>query len=184
MKRQITKCYVFSLLLIVAPFLKVDAQIESRPHFLGVNPSVTVEPFYEKGELDINILPVVYQTHLTNRIDIRLTTILNLGVRNSTNNLSHFGLESAFPFSFSKREHQTEYIKGFFIAPIISLARNRIEHHNNIGLWLEPGYNLLFDNKFAMSFGLQLGQTYFNYDSRKNEWGNHFGLKIIFGRWL
>lgn len=77
-----------------------------------------------------------------------------------------------------------EISKGFFAAPILSLTRNRLEAHNNIGFWVEPGYNLLFDNNFAMTFGLQLGGTFFNYDERPNEWGQHFGVKIIIGKWF
>jgi hypothetical protein len=59
-----------------------------------------------------------------------------------------------------------------------------MEKHNNGGLWIQPGYNLLFDNKIAMSFGLQIGGTYFSYDNGQTNWKNHFGVKIIFGKWI
>lgn len=160
------------------------AQEDKRFNFIGINPSVTVEPFYEKGELDLNIFPLVYQRPLTKRLDIRLTSIVNLGVRNSGSEISHYGFETAFPIFFKAKETKNEISKGFFAAPILSLTRNRIEEHNNLGLWIEPGYNLLFENSFAMTFGLQLGRTYFEYDGGPTKWGNHFGIKIIFGKWL
>ncbi|WP_373522280.1 hypothetical protein [Aquiflexum sp.] len=143
-----------------------------------------MEPFYEKGELDINIIPIVYQTPLTNIFDLRLTSICNLGIRNEGNEISHFGIETALPIFFKAKQDKKESSKGLFVAPIVSLTRNRKEEHNNVGLWVEPGYNLLFDNKFALSFGLQLGGTYFSYDNGQTKWGNHFGVKIIFGKWL
>ena len=59
-----------------------------------------------------------------------------------------------------------------------------MDNHNNIGTWIEPGYSLLFDNKFAMSFGLQIGRTYFNYDNDADKWRSYFGVKIIFGKRL
>jgi hypothetical protein len=153
------------LLLTVLSVNSVFGQNEKRLNYLGINPSITVEPFYDKGELDINIFPFVYQRSITKRFDIRLTSILNLGVRNNGNEISHIGLETGLPIFIKSKESQNEISKGFFIAPILSLSRNRIEKHNSLGLWIEPGYNLLFDNDFAMTFGLQLGGTYFPHDN-------------------
>lgn len=172
------------LLLTVLSVNSVFGQNEKRLNYLGINPSITVEPFYDKGELDINIFPFVYQRSITKRFDIRLTSILNLGVRNNGNEISHIGLETGLPIFIKSKESQNEISKGFFIAPILSLSRNRIEKHNSLGLWIEPGYNLLFDNDFAMTFGLQLGGTYFPHDNGQSKWGNHLGVKIIIGKWI
>ncbi len=174
------------ILTVILAFYKnpLLAQDGKKFNFIGINPSVTVEPFYEKGELDINIFPLVYQRSLTKRFDIRLTSILNLGIRNNGNEISHFGFEAGLPIFFKAKENPKEISKGFFVAPILSLTRNRFEEHNNLGLWIEPGYNLLFDNNFAMTFGLQFGGTYFGYDNGQTKWGNHFGIKIIIGKWL
>jgi hypothetical protein len=176
---RLTKQITLLTTFLVLQNILLLAQEQHRTNFFGLNPSVTVEPFYEKGELDINVLPLVYQRHLTKRFDIRLTSILNLGIRNSRNEISHYGIETALPIYFKAKETKNETSKGFFVAPILSLSRNSIEAHNNLGLWIEPGYNLLFDNHFAMTFGLQLGGTYFSYDTGQTMWGNHFGIKII-----
>lgn len=162
----------------------VSAQGERKFNFWGVNPSVTVEPFYAKGELDVNLIPVVFQRSLNKRLDIRLNSICNLGVRKIENEISHFGLESALPIFLNQKKHAIDLSQGLFAAPVVSFTRNRLEGHSNIGLWLEPGYNLLFDNKFALSFGLQIGTTYFAYNGGQTKWGNHFGVKVIFGRWF
>jgi len=161
-----------------------SAQQKYHPNFIGINPSVTVEPYYHKGEMDINVFPLVYQRPLTRRLDVRLNTIANLGIRNNGSEVSHFGLETAFPFFIIRKEEKKECSKGFFAAPVVSLTRNRLEEHNNVGLWVEPGYHLLFDNRLALSFGLQVGTTYFAYDAGGTKWGNHFGVKVIFGRWI
>jgi len=162
----------------------VHAQSEHSPVFLGINPSVTIEPFYQKGELDINVLPLVFQKPLNRFFDIRINSICNLGIRQSGNQVSHFGIEAALPIFFKSKKSKGECSMGFFAAPVLSATRNRMEKHNNLGLWLEPGYHLLFDNKLAMSFGLQMGATYFSYDNRQTKWGQHFGVKIILGKWL
>jgi len=177
------------LTIVVTTFLVICknplfAQEGKKINFIGITPSVTVEPYYDEGELDVNIFPLVYQRPLTKRVDIRLTSILNLGVRNDGNEISHIGFEAGLPIFLKTKETKHEMSKGFFVAPILSLTRNRIEEHNNLGLWIEPGYNLLFDNNFAMTFGLQLGGTYFSHDNEQTKWGNHFGVNIIIGKWL
>lgn len=174
---------IISLVFVGTLVHPAHSQDERAPHFFGVNPSITVEPFYEKGEFDINVFPLVYQRPVSLRTDFRVTSIINLGIRNTGTAISHYGLETAAPFFLTKREVITEPSKGFFLAPIVSVTRNRMEEHTNLGLWLEPGYNLLFENKWALSFGLQLGSTYFQYDVEPSTWDLHMGVKVILGRW-
>jgi len=172
------------LLLTVLTINSVFGQDGKRLNFFGINPSVTVEPYYNSGELDINVLPIVYQRSFTNRLDVRLTSILNYGIRNGNDRFSHFGIEFGTPIFFKKKEDRLELSKGFFVVPILSLTRNNEANHTNIGTWIEPGYNFLFENEFALSLGLQIGGTYFYNDSSANTWGNHFGIKVIFGKWF
>ncbi|PRY85500.1 hypothetical protein [Mongoliibacter ruber] len=160
----------------------LQAQTDKPSFLIGVNPSVTVEPFYERGEFDINVLPVVFQKRLAERVDLRLTSILNLGIRSERNQISHYGLEVASPIFFKKNE--SIYSQGFYTAPIISLTQNRLEQHHNVGLWVEPGYQFYFEDKFSLSLGLQFGATYFTYATQDDSWGSHFGVKVIFGRWF
>ena len=181
---RVTKQIIFLSTILVLFYHQLSAQEDDIYNFIGINPSITVEPFYEKGESDINILPIVYQRPLTKLFDIRLISILNLGIRNNGNEISHFGFETGLPIYIKSKKNINEISKGFYIAPILSLTRNRVEEHNNLGIWIEPGYNLLFDNNFAMTFGIQLGGTYFNYVNEQTKWGNHFGIKIIIGKWL
>lgn len=171
-------------LLLALTINTAYGQDEKRSHFFGINPSVTVEPYYNSGELDINILPIVYQRSMTDRLDLRLSSILNYGIRNGNDRLSHMGVELGTPVFLKKKEDRLELSQGFFIAPLVSLTRNNEANHTNIGTWIEPGYNILFENKFALSLGLQIGGTYFIYDSSANSWGNHFGVKVVFGKWI
>ncbi|WP_235298203.1 hypothetical protein [Portibacter marinus] len=69
------------------------SQNDRAHHFIGINPSVTVEHYYEAGEWDINILPLVYQKTLSKRWDLRLNSIINYGLRKEKNLISHVGLE-------------------------------------------------------------------------------------------
>ncbi len=173
---------VILLLIIITYSSGLKAQSDNPSFLLGINPSVTVEPFYQRGEFDVNIFPLVYQRPLTGRLDLRLTSILNLGVRNAGNQISHAGLETALPiFLFT---NESPISTGFFLAPILSLTRNRLENHNNLGLWLEPGYQFSIAKKTTLSVGIQLGATLFDYDESPNDWGSHFGVNVIIGRWF
>lgn len=183
MKNLFNQILMLTIIMVYC-YNSVHAQNEEKYNFIGLNPSLTVEPFYEEGELDINIFPLVYQRPLTKIIDIRLNSIVNLGIRNDENKISHLGLELALPIFLKPKEVIKTSSKGFFLAPILSYSRNMIEQHNNVGFWIEPGYNLLFDDNFAMTFGLQIGGTYFAYDNGETNWGNHFGIKIIIGKWF
>ena len=172
------------LILLYFGISNIFAQSEKSSTFLGLNPGITAEPYYDEGEFDINILPIVFQRSLGKRIDYRLISILNYGIREGDNQFSHFGIEMGLPVFLEKKENKGNPSKGFYAAPIISLTRNNEVKHTNIGVWLEPGFHLLFKDHFAISFGLQLGGTYFNYDNNTDEWGDHIGFKVIIGKWI
>jgi len=174
---------IISILIIIVN-IQVEGQDRHTVNFLGLNPSITVEPFYEEGEFDLNIFPIVYQKTLAKRIDFRISSTVNYGIRKSSNTISHLGGQIAFPIYFTKKEELTNPSAGFFAAPGIGFTRNRLEKHTNIGFWIEPGYNLNISEKWSISFGIQLGTTHFNYDNGEEKWGNHFGVKIFFGRWF
>ena len=172
-----------AIIFLIICTLQISAQ-EKPASLLGFNPSITVEPFYDAGELDINIFPLVYLRTLSQRSDIRFTTILNLGIREEGNAISHIGFETALPIYFLKKENKAIHSKGFFIAPVLSLARNILDEHNNVGLWIEPGYLLKASENFSLNLAVQVGTTYFNYDDAEDSWKGHIGLKIVLGWWL
>ncbi len=174
-------CFSFTAFLI---FNETFAQEKKSPNFFGINPSITVEPYYKKGELDVNVLPFVWQKPLFLRMDLRLSSILNLGVRETGNVISHYGLEFAGVVFIKRKTEITECPSAWFVAPVVSLTQNQYEDKSNVGLWLEPGYAFLFENKFALSLGLQFGMTAFISHQEELSWGNHFGFKVIFGKWF
>ncbi len=181
MKRIVVLLF-FTLILFSNLLLK--AQEREHPFFLGINPSVTVEPYYLKNEMDINIFPIVFQQKISTRVDYRITTILNLGLRQAKNQISHIGVQGSFPIFILKQKNTNFTSKGLYIAPGVGFTRNLIEKHTNIGLWAEPGYSFVFEDLFALTIGVQFGATHFSYDTRIKKWGSHFGIKIIIGQWF
>lgn len=152
-------------------------------HLWGFNPSITVEPYYRKGDFDINILPIVYQTSFSKRVDFRINPILNLGIRQDFNEFSHIGFEMATPIYIFKKEKRYLPSKGFFVAPVFSLTNTPSQSKMNYGYRGEVGYHFLINKKLGFSVGFQYGKTQFVYRLGENETTNHFGFKIIFGKW-
>lgn len=180
------KCLIPLVSLFLLCFLPPTllAGIAGKAVFLGINPSVTMEPFYQKGEFDINVFPLVYQQTLSGRIDFRISAIVNYGIREDQDTVSHYGGQAAFPMYWKRKADLSKPSEGFFCAPGIGITRNRIERHSNIGLWIEPGYGLMISDDWSIAFGVQWGMTHFNYDTGIRKWGNHFGIKIVVGKWF
>lgn len=155
-----------------------------RNIFVGFEPSVTVEPHYDKGEFDLNIFPVVTRVPISKRVDFRVTTIANLHFSNSNSGFSNLGASFAFPISFSKKESLLDKTSGFYFAPLTGGTRNFFDKHYAFTIAGEPGYAFAWESKFAFHLGLQYGRTLFVNDTTDNEWVPHFGFKFHLGWWL
>jgi hypothetical protein len=151
-------------------------------YFIGIQPSVTKEPFYEAKEFDVNIVPLAFQVPLNKKMDIRLTSLFNYHF-GPQNQISDVGFELATPFYFSKKEHKYAFSKGFQLAPVLNFGRNFLNEHNTLTLAVEPGYFFLFDRGFALGVNLQLGGSYFMYSGDENIWRQHLGVKVNLGLW-
>ena len=174
-------------LLIIGIFMlsvnKVWAQ-EKKPLFLGIQPAVTKEQFYDAGEFDINIIPIVLQMPLSKKFDLRLTTLGNYHF-GGTEGFSDLGLQAVVPyFIFSKKEKTNSKSHGFYAGPVLGFGRNLLNDHYTTTLGIEPGYMFETEKHFTLSLGLQFGGSYFTYDDQSDIWRNHFGFKLNLGWWL
>jgi len=172
-----------AILLLTIITNGINAQ-NKRAFMLGVNPSFTVEQYYDEGELDINIFPLTVQVSMSKRIDIRFITLLNVGIREDASGFSQMGIESALPIFFKAKEDLIKQSFGFYAAPVISLSKSKIDDNVHFGLWAEPGYQFGIGERFSMVCGIQAGTTYIYYDSGEASWNSHFGLKVILGWWM
>ncbi len=157
---------------------------DKRPIFIGLQPGFTVEPFYEKNEFDINIIPITLQIPLGKRIDFRITTLANYHFGGKKNGFSDLGFQFVLPVYLKKKENTKTSSKGFYIGPVIGIGRNMLNDHYTTTLAIEPGFQFPAMRSFAISMGLQFGGSYFAYDNQPNVWRNHFGFKINIGFWV
>lgn len=174
--------WIFCLMLSAVMSSTVFGQ-DKKPVFVGLQPGVTVEPFYEKGDFDVNVVPVVVQLPLAKRLDFRFTSLANYHF-GSSSEFSDIGVQLIFPVYFRKKESTNELSHGLYLGPLIGGGRNLMNEHYTYIAGIETGYMFPTDNRFSLTLGLQLGGSYFSYDNEADLWRNHFGFKINLGFWL
>lgn len=157
---------------------------ERQRFFLGIQPAITVEPFYEEGEFDFNILPAVFEIPLNQRFDVRLVPMINYHFSNTNNGISDIALYSVLPFIFKESNLENAIPYGIYLGPVLGFGRNVIDNHYTTTVAVEPGYLFETEKQFTIALGCQLGGSYFGYDSDPNKWVFHWGPKVSFGFWL
>lgn len=158
------------------------SQEEKRALFIGLQPSLTKEKFYDENEFDINVFPIVVQTGISKRVDIRFITLANYHFGDAAQ-FSDLGIELATPIFLKKKERPKSKSKGFFLSPVLGLSTNLMNEHNTINAIAEAGYFFLIGQKFALSASVQYGRSFFFYHHQENENVQHFGVKVNVGLW-
>jgi len=154
------------------------------PVFIGLQPNVTVEPFYEQGEFDLDILPLVVEASVGLRTNLKFMPTVNYHFGGESNGISDLGASLVVPVFFKAKETMADRPFGFYLGPVLGFGRNLINDHYTTTVGLEPGYMFATKKRFTISMGLQLGGTYFSYDNEDNKWLSHFGPKFSFGFWI
>ncbi|HPX76827.1 MAG TPA: hypothetical protein PLW77_09605 [Bacteroidales bacterium] len=152
--------------------------------FLGINPSVNFNKEYPSGAFDMNVLPLTIEIPIINNVDIRLISKLNYGFRTTGGALVSVGGEIGLPVYIHRGEFENNIPTGFYISPGFLYLKNVFYKHSHKAVFIEPGYNFAFKNKFGLCLGLQYGRKFLNYTDGSKLQANHFGLKIILGFWL
>lgn len=155
-----------------------------RPLFIGLQPGITAEPYYDENEFDINIIPITIQFPVGKRTDIRMTYLANYHFGGETTGFADMGIQTLVPVYFKAKKNAKDLPKGFYAGPMIGFSRNLLFDHYTTNLAVEAGYQFPVERRFSVSMGLQFGATYFDYDNQPNVWRNHFGFKVNIGLWV
>lgn len=177
------KKVILILILLLSSFVGYVNGQTKKPVFVGIQPAVTIEPFYEEGEFDVNALPLVFELLIGEQVNLRLLPMLNYRSGGIKNGISDVGAFVVAPIFFNKKE-PGELPHGLFVGPVLGFGRNLINDHYTTMVAVEPGYLFETKKKFTIAMGLQLGGSHFTYDSQPNKWVFHWGPKISFGFWL
>lgn len=174
---------ISSIILFVVQIGNASGQSDKNI-FIGVQPGLTIEPFYEKGEFDVNVFPLIFETPVGSRANIRLSPITNYHIGGSTAGFSDIGLYFVLPVFFKKNENKESKPYGFYVGPVLGFGRNLINNHYTTTIAIEPGYMFKAKKSFTIVIGVQFGASHFAYDLQPNKWFFHWGPKVTFGFWL
>ena len=175
---------ITAIVLLIISITNLYGQTK-KSIYLGIQPSITVEPFYEEGELDINVFPLIFETPISQRINLRIVPMVNYHIGGVENGISDLSIFTVLPF-FLKKNEENENVKpyGFYVGPVLGFGRNLINDHYTTTIALEPGYMWEAKKSFTITLGAQIGASYFGYDSKPNKWVLHWGPKVTFGFWI
>ena len=176
MKTAILKISIVLLVLLLGSS-HVNAQ-QKGALYLGLGPDITTEKEYEKGEFDINIVPLVFQYYLNKTVAIRASSLVNLHVGDGSE-ISQVGGQLALPVYFLSKA--SSGISGIYLAPLVGMSHNYISEGQEITPAGEAGYTWILPGGFTMNMGLQLGATYFTANDETAGWRNHSGIKFSLG---
>ena len=168
---------ILKLILIFGLTLGLEGQSIYK-FFIGVQPDITREIKYnDEKAFSVNVLPLVAQYYFNNEITLRFSSIMNL--QSNMWEFSNLGAQLGMPvYLFAER---TNWIEGFFAAPVFGFSHNLLTVSNEITCALEPGYSWRLENGFSMNLGFQLGATYFTAQDENHGWRNHSGIKFSLG---
>lgn len=155
-----------------------------RQLYIGVQPAITVEPFYEEGELDLNVLPLIFETPINSRINLRISPIVNYHLGGVTNGFSDLSIFIVLPIFLKTNKDDNSIPYGFYLGPVVGFGRNLINNHYTTTLAVEPGYMFETKKRFTINLGIQFGGSYFSYDTEPKKWVFHWGPKVTFGIWI
>lgn len=151
--------------------------------YIGLQPGLTVEPFYEEGEFDVNALPLIFETTLSPRINLRISPMVNYHIGGVTNGISDLSIFTVLPVFLKKYNDDSSIPHGFYLGPVFGFGRNLINNHYTTTLAIEPGYMFETKKSFTINLGIQFGGSFFSYDNEPNKWVSHWGPKVTFGFW-
>lgn len=172
------------LALLTAAFFQNSCAHKTKPFLIGIQPNITVEPVYESGNYEFDFAPIVIEKVISSRMHLKFTPIVNYHFGGKKEGFSDLVLFVIAPLFVNPNKLNLHLPKGLYFGPVLGFGRNLLYKHYTTTIAIEPGYLFKIKNIYAVSVGMQFGNSYFAYDNYSNKWGSHFGLKFSAGIWL
>lgn len=181
--------FLFLLMLTLSFAQKAIAQ-ETRlsKNYIGLSPSVLVEPYDTINAIEVNFLPFLYEYRIGENHDLSLQarTILNYRFYEPQSGISQIGgsfvLNKYFLNIFGDDFWLIPQLGTYF-----TYAHNRLDKIQTLTLGIEPGAYIKFSRNFSMSINLQPGINYYpdtyskQFADTKSGFKGHFGMIFHIG---
>ncbi len=157
-----------------------------RYRYIGLQPGAqldVVTPYYPPEVIDINVIPLVFQTPINEVTDFKINTLASYRFEDEIR-ISRAGLQVVFPRFFSAKERFSEKSSGWYLGPLIAGRRDFFRNHYAVSPGLEFGRYNEPKGIFGWSFSLQGGCDYRINLSRGNQFVPFIGAQLAVGLWL
>lgn len=154
---------------LLACFLLLPASPASAEGWL-IQPAITAEPGDDQG-LQVNLLPLLVEKPLGERISLRLRSILNARLNGS---ITGAGAGFVLPWYWEPRTSASP--QGAYLGPVADFTWVRGARTATFAA--EAGYAFFFD-PVTVNLGFQAGMTHL----RQSQWVPHNGVMVSVGVW-
>jgi hypothetical protein len=128
--------------------------------FIGLQPSVSAEPFDEyRSAVNLNLIPLSIEYAINRHLSVRILPKMDIQFRPEFPSvISKVGLKFTVPYYFSLKNSE-EGQRGFYAGPTIGMEMNRLNNYYLINGFAEAGYAFLFQNVLSISLGAMAGAS-------------------------
>ncbi len=159
--------------------------IYSKRHYLGILPSVLVEPYDTVKAIEVNLLPFTYEYWFHPTTTFQVRPLLNYRILEGASGISHLGATALV------NKYLPELFKNEILTPSLGVfttyTYNRLDFVHTVIVGIEPGVLIKLSERWSLTAALQPGIDFFpdTYSRHfvKSESGflPHFGFIIHAG---
>lgn len=177
------------LILTISFFLLNHAYSQEtnyKNNYIGVLPSVLIEPYDSIKAVEINVFPFVYEYKFNPELGLQVRPIVNYRFFKNKSGISQTGgtilLNRYFHSLFGQDSWLTPQIAVFY-----TYSYNQLDKIQTMTLGVEPGVLMKISNSFTLSLNVQPGINYYPdayskaFVNSKNGLKSHFGIIFHFG---
>ncbi|MEM8523355.1 MAG: hypothetical protein AAGG68_01870 [Bacteroidota bacterium] len=178
----ILKCIPILFLLIFLNHKLLGQKENLRSNYVGLMPSILVEPYDTINAIEVNVLPFVYEFRIgeKNDIGIQLRPILNYRFFEEQSGFSQVGGSIVANKYFLKLLDDDFWLKPQ-MGVYYTYAYNQLDKIQAMTLGIEPGAYMIISNQFSLSVNLQPGINYYPDQFSKDFVTSESGFKPHFG---
>jgi hypothetical protein len=177
------KLLLFSTLLLICHGNLIAQESPLSANYVGLIPSVLVEPYDTVDAVEINFFPFLYEFRMgtNNDLGFQIRPILNYRFLKAQNGFSQIGGTMVINKYFLK-----VFDDNFWLKPQLGIyytyAYNRLDKVNTMTLGIEPGAFMKISENFSLSVNLQPGINYYpdkfsqEFVDSENGFKGHLGI--------
>ncbi len=173
---------IFSFVLL---FLSISTQAQQntlKENYLGILPSVLVEPYDTINATEINVVPAVYERRFGEKSDIgiQFRPIINYRILEGASGISQVG-----GTLMVNKYFLNVFGEDFWLKPQVgaygTYAYNLLDEIQTLTLGLEPGALIKIGGNWLLSVNVQPGINYYPDDYSREFVSTESGFKPHFG---